>query len=398
MIGRSVLIVGGGIAGPALAFWLLRYGFAPTLVERAPRLRTEGYVIDFWGTGYDIVEQMGLLPQVLKAGHQVNEVRFVNRAGRRTAGLDVELFRAATEGRYMSLPRSGLSAILHGAIADRACVRWGDGPTSLVQQGDGVLVGFESGTSEHFDIVVGADGLHSVVRQQIFGKSAQFEKYLGFRVAAFESTGYPKRDETAYVNFGTPGLQVGRLSLRDDRTLFLLVSAEAEPGEGHLDLQATKAYLHARFGRMGWEVPGILAAADGCEEIYLDRVSQIRMRRWYRGYVGLLGDAAYAPSLLAGQGAALAVVGAYVLAGELARGIAPEGAFERYQDLLQPFIVEKQEAAVKLAGSFVPQTQLGLWLRNAAMQALAIPGVGRFAMRKTFNDDLRLPNYLARGA
>lgn len=106
MIGRSVLIVGGGIAGPALAFWLLRHGFSPTLVERAPRLRAEGYVIDFWGAGYDIVEQMGLLPQVLKAGYQVNEVRFVNRAGRRRAGLDVELFRAATEGRYVSLPRS----------------------------------------------------------------------------------------------------------------------------------------------------------------------------------------------------------------------------------------------------------------------------------------------------
>lgn len=395
MIGRSVLIVGGGIAGPTLAFWLLRHGFAPTIVERSRQPQKEGYVIDFWGLGYDIVERMGLLPQVLKAGYQLNEMRFVDRAGRRKAALDVDLFRAATEGRYTSLPRGALSAILHEAIAGRASIRWGDSATSLIQQGDGVLVGFESGSSELFDIVVGADGLHSVVREQIFGKAAQFEKYLGYRVAAFETVGYRKRDETAYVNFGTPGLQVGRLALRDDRTMFLMVAAEAEPGEGRLGLRATKDYLHARFGNMGWELPDILAAADASAEIYLDRVSQIRMRRWYRGYVALLGDAAYAPSLLAGQGSALAVVGAYVLAGEMSRGIAPEGAFDRYQDLLQRFIVEKQDAAMKLAGSFVPQTQIGLWLRNAAMQVLAVPGFGKFAMRKSFSDELRLPVYPA---
>ena len=397
MIGRSVLIVGGGIAGPALAFWLLRYGFSPTIVERSERLRTEGYVIDFWGLGYDIIEQMGLLPQVLKAGYQLDEVRFVDEVGRRKAGLDVELFRAATGGRYTSLPRGKLSSILHEAIAERASVRWGDGPTSIVQQGDGVLVKFQSGESQLFDVVVGADGLHSVVREHVFGKSQRFEKYLGFRVAAFEAAGYRKRDERAYVNFGTPGLQVGRLSLRDDRTMFLLVSAESDPGEGALDLRATKDYLHARFGDMGWELPDILSAADSCPEIYLDRVSQIRMPHWYRGYVGLLGDAAYAPSLLAGQGSALAVVGAYVLAAELARGIAPQGAFERYQRLLQPFITAKQDAAVKLAASFAPDTRLGLWLRNAAVRALAIPTLGKLAMRKSFSDDdLRLPTYAAR--
>jgi 2-polyprenyl-6-methoxyphenol hydroxylase-like FAD-dependent oxidoreductase len=284
---------------------------------------------------------------------------------------------------------------LHEAIAERASIRWGDSPTSMIQQGDGVLVTFQSGARALFDVVVGADGLHSIVREHIFGSAAQFERYLGFRVAAFETVGYHNRDEGAYVNFGAPGLQVGRLSLRDDRTMFLLVAAEAERGEQHLNLRATKDYLHARFGDMGWELPDILSAADACGEIYLDDVSQIRMRRWYRGYVVLLGDAAYAPSLLAGQGSALAVIGAYVLAGELARGVAPEGAFERYQDLLQPFIAEKQAAASKLAESFAPQTRLGLWLRNAAIRAMAIRPLGNLVMRKSFEDELGLPNYSA---
>lgn len=394
MATRSVLIVGGGIAGPALAFWLLRHGFTPTIVERAPKLRTEGYIIDFWGVGYDIVEQMGLLPKVLEAGYHVNEVRLVDRTGKRKAGLDVELFRAAAGGRYTSLPRGALSAILHQAIEGRAAVRWGDSPISFEQRASGVWVEFQNGAGAHFDVVIGADGLHSVVREQVFGPTSQFETFLGFRVTAFETTGYPKRDDGIYVNYSVPGLQVGRLSLRDDRTMFLLMAAEAEAADPTQELSSTKEYLHARFGSLGWELPDILAAADACERIYSDRVSQIRMPRWYRGHVALVGDAACAPSLLAGQGAALAIIAAYVLAGELVHAVTPDGAFERYQTVLRPFILEKQAAAVQFSSTFAPRTRFGLALRNTAMRALALPGIGKLAMRNAFADDFQLPAYV----
>src|SRR4051812_12396358 len=251
MIGRSILIVGCGIAGPALAYWLLEHGFQPTLVERAPQLRREGYAIDFWGLGYDLTERMGLLPRVLAAGYAVRELRLVNRRGRRVGGFDVDVFRGATQGRFTTLPRAALSAILHDSLRDRASVRWSTTPIELEQRADGVTVSFDDGRIERYDCVIGADGVHSTVRELTFGDAESFERYLGFRVAAFEVSGYRRRDELAYVSHADPGRQIARLALRDDRTMFLLSAREAEPGPAHWDRRATCDYLHARFGDMG---------------------------------------------------------------------------------------------------------------------------------------------------
>lgn len=393
MVGRSVLIVGCGIAGPALAYWLLEHGFEPTLAERAPALRTGGYAIDFWGLGFDLVERMGLLPQVLNAGYAVNELRLVNARSRRVGGFDVDVLRTATQGRFTTLPRSALSAILVGAIAERASIRWGTTPVAFEQRADGVLVRFSDGKTELFTLVIGADGVHSRVREEVFGTASKFEHYLGFRVAAYQVAGYSKRDEQVYVSHAVPGRQVARLSLRDDQTLFMLMAAEEAPGPRSWDKQSTVAYLRARFGDLGWEIPEILGALERAAEIYIDRVSQIRLPRWWRGHLALLGDAAYAPSLLAGQGSALAIIGAYVLAGELSRAVTPEAAFERYQDKLAPFIGAKQIAAQGFAGTFVPQTSLGIWLRNAVTRAMAIPAVAKLAMGRSLRDDFVLPSY-----
>lgn len=398
MMGRSVLIVGCGVAGPALAYWLLEHGFEPTLVERAPRLRSGGYAVDFWGLGYDLVGRMGLLPEVLRAGYTMNEVRLVNRKGRRVGGFDVKVFRAATNGHFTTLPRSALSAILHEAIADRAEVRWGTSPTGFEQRADGVAVRFSDGKTESFNLVIGADGIHSLVREQVFGPASKFERYLGFRVGAFQVAAYPKRDDLAFVSHSDPGRQIARLSLRDDRTLFLLTAAEANPGPSQWDTENAVGYLRSRFGDMGWEASEILSVLDRAQDIYLDRVSQIRMPRWWRGHIALLGDAAYAPSLLAGQGSALAIVGAYILAGELSSAVTSEAAFERYQDKFLPFIVAKQDAAAKFACSFAPQSSLGLWFRNMVTRAMALPGVAKLAMGGTLRDDLKLPSYPVRSA
>jgi 2-polyprenyl-6-methoxyphenol hydroxylase-like FAD-dependent oxidoreductase len=178
--------------------------------------------------------------------------------------------------------------------------------------------------------------------------------------------------------------------------LFLLTAREEEPGPKRWERRAVLDYMHARFHDLGWEAQDMLSAAEGVESIYIDGVSQIRLRRWWRGHAALLGDAAYAPSLLAGQGSALAIIGAYVLAGELSRSVTPEGAFERYQQVLGAFILRKQDAATKFAGTFVPKTNLGIWLRNVVTRAMTVPAIARVALGDSLKDDLDLPDYSRR--
>jgi len=272
---------------------------------------------------------------------------------------------------------------------------FGDGIRNLQEQDDGIAVEFEQGSTRTFDLVVGADGLHSKVRSLVFGPQDQFEKRLGYMVAAFETTGYRPRDEDVYVMFSEPGRMVGRVTLRDDRTLILFVFAATDAAPESLpDLSRQKALLRARFGDNVWECPRILDALDRTDTLYFDRVSQIRMPRWSKGRVALVGDAAYCVSLVAGQGSALAMTGAYVLAGELAKasGRHAEG-FVNYETLLRRFIDDKQCGAERFAGAFAPKTRWGLILRNKIINAAAIPGFARLAFGSSIVDRLRLPEY-----
>ena len=206
----NVLISGVGIAGPTLAFWLRKYGFAPTLVESAPALRTGGYVIDFWGLGYDIAEKMGLLPDIARLGYHMQELRIVDDGGRRLSGFDVQVFRELTGGRYITLGRSDLSKLLYDRISGSCEIIFGDSITGLREADGEVHVEFEHGGERRFDLVVGADGLHSRVRKLVFGPQDQYEKDLGYRVAAFETAGYRPRNELVYIVHCAPGRQVGR--------------------------------------------------------------------------------------------------------------------------------------------------------------------------------------------
>ncbi len=394
MAGRSVLISGIGVAGPALAYWLLEHGFQPTLIERAPRVRTGGYMIDFWGVGYDLADRMGLLPAILEAGYHVREVRIVNAAGRRVGGFGTDAFFSATGGRFTSLARGDLSAVLYRAVADRMQTVFGDSIAAIDAWGDGAIVSFEHAPARRFDVVIGADGLHSHVRTLAFGARTDIERYMGYVVAAFDVTGYRPRTENVYIGLGAPGRQVTRFSMRGDRTMFLLVATDdGGPAIDPHDRAGQHAYLQSRFAGLGWECPQILDSLPQASDLYFDRVSQIRMDAWSKGPVGLVGDAASAPSLLAGQGSALAIIGAYVLAGELSRARSVDEAFARYQQALGPFVLDKQRAAERFAGSFAPRTTLGLFARNLMMYAMAIPGVTRLLMGRSLLDRIQLQEY-----
>lgn len=389
----DILIVGAGVAGATLAYWLARYGHRPTLVERAPQLRTGGYIIDFWGVGVDIAERMGLVPELERKGYRVREVRLVGREGERVGGFSADVFARFTGGRYLSIPRGDLAEAIYGALDAGTERVFRDEVTALEDVRGGVVVTFRRSTARRFDLVIGADGLHSSVRALTFGDEERFEKYLGYKVAAFEVPGYRPRDEEMYVLHTAPGLQIGRFAMRDDRTMFLFVWRDPDPTIPR-DPDDQRAELRSRFGASGWETAEILRALDASPELYFDRVSQIRMESWTRGRVALVGDAAHCASLLAGQGSALAMLGATVLAGELqlARG-DHRLAFERYEQRLRAFIAHKQRAAEGFASSFVPGSAFGVALRNKLSSLLSIPLVAKLALGRSLRDDIELPDY-----
>ena len=388
----TVLISGAGIAGPTLAWWLLRHGCVPTLVERATKLRSDGYVIDFCGTGYEVAERMGLMPEIKSSGYDVREVRMVDASGRRCGGFSAEVFRSVTQGRYTSIARGDLAAAIYRSIERHVETLFGDHITAIAPDDSGVRVAFAHASERRFDLVIGADGLHSVVHRLAFGSQDRFEKHLGYNVAAFDVVGYRPRDEGVYLGYAIPGKQVVRFSKRDDRTMFLFVfAADRAPTNGGSDFDACRHVLHAQFDEAGWECAPILEAMDRCGDIYFDRVSQIRMDAWSKRRVALVGDAAFCPSLLAGEGSALAMTAAYVLAGELgAANGDPTRAFAAYERRLRPFILGKQREAEHFAGAFAPRTRLGLFVRNLVSRAFAIPAVARYVVGRSMVDGFLL--------
>lgn len=392
---QTALISGAGIAGPTLAYWLDKAGLRPTLIDNAPSLRLGGYVIDFWGLGYDIADRMGLSEDLDRLGYHIQEMRIVDDNGQRETGFGTNVFRELTGGRFVTVRRSDLARLLFERASPVTEMIFGDEISGLEQEQDGVNVTFQHGSPRRFDLVIGADGLHSNLRYLVFGPQDHFEVSLGYTVAAFEAQGYRPRDEDVYIIHNKPGCMLARFALRDDRTLFLFVFADnvRDVTSAH-GVEAQKVLLRSRFRGNGWESARILDELERSDDLYFDRVSQIHMPAWSRGRIALVGDAAFCASLMAGQGSALAMTAAYVLAGELARrGGFHEEAFRRYETLLRPYIETKQRGATNFSSAFAPRTTMGLFVRNFIVGAAAIPGLARLAFGRDIIDRLALPEY-----
>jgi len=390
-----IIINGVGIAGPTLAYWLKKAGHDVMLVEAAPQLRRGGYVLDFWGVGYDIAEKMGLLPRIRELGYQVREVRFVDRRGRKRGGFPVDVFGRLANGRFTTLRRADLAATIYAALDGAVETVFGDSVASIDETGNGVRVGFDHAPPREADLVVGADGLHSRVRRLVFGPDAGFEASLGYHVAAFAIEGYRPREELVYVSHAVPGRQVSRWSMREDKTVFLFAFRdEYLTGKSPSNEQERRAALASVFADVGWECPQILAAMAEVGDVYFDRVSQIRMDCWTKGRTALIGDAAACVSLMAGEGAGLAMAEAYVLAGEIRNcGGDHTAAFARYQTRMMPFLQRKQGSAAKFASAFAPKTAFGITFRNLVTRLLRLPFVVDFFFGRELRDDIKLPDY-----
>lgn len=389
-----VAINGTGVAGPTLAYWLRELGHEPVLFEKAPSLRTGGYLIDFWGLGYEIAERMGVLPSLRERCYLMEHLRMVDADGHEIAGMDVSPMREQMRGRFFSIARDDLAAALFSAC-DGISAHFGVHVTKVEQNARDVVVTLSNGRRERFDLVVGADGLHSEVRELIFGPEKRYELSLGCHVAAFRLPNYPRRDDSIYVSYTVPKRHVARVALRSNETLVLLI-CRSELIDENASREYPKTALRRAFGEMKWEVPEILERMDAVEDVYFDRVSQIHLPHWTSGRATLVGDAAACVSLLAGEGTGLAMIEAYVLAGELHRaGSDVARGLGAYEARLSSFVRAKQKAALRFRGFFAPKTAVALGVRNVAVNAFSIPFLAKRVVAKALRDDLVLPEYVA---
>ncbi len=389
----KIAINGIGVAGPALAWWLKHFGFNPVLFEKAPAMRTGGYIVDFWGVGFDIAEKMGLIEPLRKKSYNVDRVVLVDNQGNRIAASNAQALTEAANGRFFSIARSDIASTLLEACKGVSS-NFGTWIQSTKQTGNEVIATLSSGAEESFDLVIGADGLHSHIRQQVFGPHEKFERSMGACVVALTLDGFSNHDESTYYSHACPQKAISRLSLRDDLTLFLFSFREQLWGSFPIDESAAKAALKNVFSDVGWEIPEILRRLDETKDFYYDRVSQIFLDNWSQDRIAVIGDAAGCISLLGGEGTGLAITEAYVLAGELykAQGDYTK-AFANYQNLMKPFIVEKQKAARKFLFFFAPKGDKELFFRKMIFKALNIPLIAPLLLKQSLRDHIALPEY-----
>jgi 2-polyprenyl-6-methoxyphenol hydroxylase-like FAD-dependent oxidoreductase len=372
----KVVICGAGITGLALAHRLAALGWEVVVLEKAPGPRGQGYMIDFFGPGYDAAEAMGLLPRLRELGYVLEEARFVDADGRRRAGLGFAQFARAVQGRLLSIMRPDLESALRESLPGSVDLRYATSLTHVDDRADRVRVTLTDGEVLDADLLVGADGIHSTVRGMVFGEEREFLRHLGFHTAAwtFHDPAIRATVGDRFCLTDSVDRQLGVYGLRDGR---VAVFAVHRTGLG-LPADARDA-LRAEYGSLGWVAPDVLARCPPADEVYYDHVAQIEMPSWHRGRVVLAGDACAAVSLLAGQGASLGIAGAYVLAEELERaGLA---GLERYERRWRPVVAEKQHTARKGARWFLPRSPAQLRARRAILALSRLPGIDRVVGR-----------------
>ncbi|MET9558246.1 FAD-dependent monooxygenase [Streptomyces sp. NPDC006645] len=396
MPGIKALISGAGIAGPALAHWLARYGAQVTVVESAPARRTGGQLIDIRGCGRDVIARAGLAEAVRDARTGADGMSFVDARGRRQASMRAEGFGGDGPVADTEILRGALVEILHEATAGSVEYVFDDRIDALDDRHDGVHVTFEKSAPRRFDVVVGADGLHSGVRALAFGPDGAQLRHLGYYLSFWTARNtLGLRDWTEM--YSEPGRTIGARAVSGNTRLMTVLAFRSAPFRyDPRDTAALKTVVRSRAAGMRWRTDELVDQLEESADFYFDACSQVALPHWSSGRIGLVGDAAFCASPMSGHGTTIALVGAYVLAGELARADGDVAAGLRaYEERMRPWISRVQRFGQGNGRTMAPRTSAGIALRRGVVALQERLPIGDLLLRHQIrlSSGFALPDY-----
>jgi 2-polyprenyl-6-methoxyphenol hydroxylase-like FAD-dependent oxidoreductase len=392
----TVLISGASIAGPALAFWLGRYGWDCTIVERAPAFRAGGQNIDVRGAAREVLRRAGLEDTVRAANTGEVGTRFLGGGGRVVAEFPVRRSDTAGATAELEILRGDLARILVDASGARAEHVYGDHVAALEETAADVRVTFGSGLERRFDLVVAADGMRSSTRSLAFGDSALVEP-LGMEMT-YLTIPRDATDTDWWNWYNEPGGLA--VTLRPDphgttrAVLSSVVYGYGPTGERRTP-EEQKSRLRLQFAHVGWAAARVLDALDDSDDMYFEAIGQVKAKHWSRGRVALTGDAAWCASPVSGMGTSLSLVGAYVLAGELAAHVDHRDAFAGYERVMRPYVDQAQQLPPGVPRIANPRYRAGLAALHVGLRLASTPVLGRIGGRLFTPpaDKIDLPDY-----
>ena len=383
MKNKNVLISGAGVAGLTLAYWLKRHGFVPTLIEKHPSIRTGGYKIDLRGVALDILKRMEIYPAIVENRTAITHAICVDKAGNQLTQMSADLCGTRLESIDLEFMRGKLCLIMRDALDDIECL-FGDSITHISENSNGVIVEFEKNKPRTFDIVVGADGLHSAVRKLVFGDESNFSREFGIYVSVFSIPNFLNLTACEIEHHSLRKFVNIYRDREDSEAKVAMAFSVAKPFHSR-DPEEQKKLIEEVFANSEWEMPRILAAMKESPDFYFDSMAQIHMPHWSKERITLVGDAAYSATPMSGQGTSIAIAGAYVLAGELADAQGDyQMAFSRYEKLMRPF-ARKNQALAEMSARIMKGSSYSVWLYRLAaiMPAKVLHYFKNLALKQT---------------